>query len=72
MAFFWRRKKDEDKFSISTLGLDKSMEELKAQEEAVEREIGVRFTRAIEKHGIRLTTNSTRFLKTANRLTKHF
>lgn len=49
MAFFWRRKKDEDKFSISTLGLDKSMEELKAQEEAVEREIGVRFNRAIEK-----------------------
>jgi fused signal recognition particle receptor len=49
MAFFWRRKKDEDKFSTSVLGLDKSMEELKAQEEAVEREIGVRFNRAIEK-----------------------
>ena len=49
MAFFWRRKKDEDKFSTSILGLDKSMEELKAQEEAVEREIGVRFTKAIEK-----------------------
>lgn len=49
MGFFWRRKKDEDKFSISTLGLDKSMEELKAQEEAVEREIGVRFSKAIEK-----------------------
>ena len=31
------------------LGLDKSVEELKAQEEAVEREIGVRFTKAIEK-----------------------
>lgn len=31
------------------LGLDKSIEELKAQEEAVEKEIGVRFTRAIEK-----------------------
>ncbi len=31
------------------LGLDKSIEELKAQEEAVEREIGVRFTKAIEK-----------------------
>ncbi len=46
---FWRRNKDKDKFSISTLGLDKSMEELKAQEEAVEREIGVRFTKAIEK-----------------------
>jgi fused signal recognition particle receptor len=49
MAFFWRRKKDEDKFSTSILGLDKSLEELKAQEEAVEREIGVRFTKAIEK-----------------------
>ncbi len=50
MAFFWRRKKEEkDKFSTSVLGLDKSIEELKAQEEAVEREIGVRFTKAIEK-----------------------
>lgn len=50
MAFFWRRKKeDKDKFSTSVLGLDKSIEELKAQEEAVEREIGVRFTKAIEK-----------------------
>jgi len=49
MAFFWRRKKDEDKFSTSILGLDKSIEELKAQEEAVEKEIGVRFTKAIEK-----------------------
>jgi fused signal recognition particle receptor len=48
MAFFWRRNK-EDKFSSSVLGLDKSLEELKAQEEAVEKEIGVRFTRAIEK-----------------------
>jgi fused signal recognition particle receptor len=48
MAFFWRRNK-EDKFSSSVLGLDKSMEELKAREEAVEREIGVRFTKAIEK-----------------------
>jgi fused signal recognition particle receptor len=48
MAIFWRRNK-EDKFSTSVLGLDKSMEELKAQEEAVEREIGVRFTKAIEK-----------------------
>lgn len=48
MAFFWRRKK-EDSFSSSVLGLDKSVEELKAQEEAVEREIGVRFTKAIEK-----------------------
>jgi fused signal recognition particle receptor len=49
MAFFWRRKKDEDKFSTSILGLDKTIEELKAQEEAVEKEIGVRFTKAIEK-----------------------
>jgi fused signal recognition particle receptor len=48
MAFFWRRKK-EDPFSTSVLGLDKSIEELKAQEEAVEKEIGVRFTKAIEK-----------------------
>ena len=48
MAFFWRRNK-EDKFSSSVLGLDKSMEELKAREEAVEREIGVRFAKAIEK-----------------------
>jgi fused signal recognition particle receptor len=49
MAFFWRRKKDEDKFSTSILGLDKSIEELKAQEAAVEKEIGVRFNKAIEK-----------------------
>ncbi len=50
MAFFWRRKKDDDKpFSTSILGLDKSLEELKAEEERVEREIGVRFNRAIEK-----------------------
>lgn len=48
MAFFWRRNK-EDKFSSSVLGLDKSIEELKAREEAVEKEIGVRFSKAIEK-----------------------
>lgn len=48
MALFWRRKK-EDKFSTSTLGLDKTIEELQAQEAAVEREIGVRFSRAIAK-----------------------
>jgi fused signal recognition particle receptor len=48
MAFFWRRNK-EDKFSSSVLGLDKSIEELKAQEEAVEKEFGVRFSKAIEK-----------------------
>jgi fused signal recognition particle receptor len=49
MAFFWRRKKDEDKFSTSVLGLDKSIEELKAREAAVEKELGVRFNKAIEK-----------------------
>jgi fused signal recognition particle receptor len=48
MAFFWRRKKD-DAFSSSVLGLDKSIEDLKQREEEVEREIGVRFTKAIEK-----------------------
>lgn len=48
MASFWRRKK-EDPFSTSVLGLDKSIEELKAQEEAVEKEFGVRFSKAIEK-----------------------
>lgn len=48
MASFWRRKKD-DPFSTSVLGLDKSIEELKAQEESVEREFGVRFSKAIEK-----------------------
>jgi len=48
MTYFWRRKK-EDAFSASVLGLDKSIEELKAQEAAVEREFGVRFSRAIEK-----------------------
>ena len=48
MSFFWRRNK-EDKFSTSVLGLDKSIEELKKQEEAIERELGVRFTKAIEK-----------------------
>ena len=48
MAFFWRRKK-EDKFSTSVLGLDRSIEELKEQEAAAERELGVRFNKAIEK-----------------------
>jgi fused signal recognition particle receptor len=45
---FWRRKK-EDPFSTSVLGLDKSIEELKAEEERVEKQIGVRFNNAIEK-----------------------
>lgn len=35
--------------SASVLGLDKSMEQLKAEELAVEREVGVRFLNAIEK-----------------------
>jgi fused signal recognition particle receptor len=48
MAFFWRRNK-EDKFSSSVLGLDKSIEELKRQEEAVEKELSVRFSKAIAK-----------------------
>jgi len=49
MAFFWRRKKDEDKFSTSVLGLDKSIEELKAEEERIEKEFRVRFNKAIAK-----------------------
>lgn len=49
MAFFWKRNKDKDKFSTSTLGLDKSMEELKAEEERIEREFRVRFNKAIAK-----------------------
>ncbi len=48
MGFFWRRKK-EDTFSNSVLGLDKSIEQLQEQEAAVEREVAVRFTKAIEK-----------------------
>lgn len=48
MAFFWRRNK-QGNFSSSVLGLDRSIEELKAQEEAVEKEIGVRFSNAIAK-----------------------
>jgi fused signal recognition particle receptor len=42
---FWRRKKG----STSVLGLDRSIEELKAEEAAAERELSVRFSRAIEK-----------------------
>jgi fused signal recognition particle receptor len=42
---FWRRKKE----STSVLGLDRSIEELKAEEAAAERELSVRFSRAIEK-----------------------
>ncbi len=43
---FWRRKRD---ISSSILGLDRSIEELQAQEAAVERELGVRFSKAIAK-----------------------
>lgn len=46
---FWRRKKNESGHSSSVLGLDRSIEELKEQEAAVEREFGVRFNKAIEK-----------------------
>jgi fused signal recognition particle receptor len=49
MGFFWRRKKDEDKFSTSVLGLDKSIEELQQREAEAEKAIGVRFYNAIEK-----------------------
>lgn len=50
MFKFWRRNKEEEKgFSSSILGLDKSIEQLKAEEEAIDREIGVRFSRAVEK-----------------------
>jgi fused signal recognition particle receptor len=45
---FWRRNK-KDKFSTSTLGLDRSIDELKAEEEAIEKEFGVRFNKAISK-----------------------
>ena len=48
MASFWRRKK-EDKFSTSVLGLDRSIDELKEREAAAERELSVRFNNAIEK-----------------------
>ncbi|HRH45330.1 MAG TPA: signal recognition particle-docking protein FtsY [Pyrinomonadaceae bacterium] len=48
MAWFWKRK-DDKPHSTSVLGLDKTIEELKAQEAAVEKEFAVRFNRAIEK-----------------------
>ena len=49
MSFFWRRKKDDDKpFSTSILGLDKSLEQLNAEEEALDREFSARFNRAVE------------------------
>ncbi len=44
MAWFWKRKEE-----TTVLGLDKSIEELKAREEAVEKEFGVRFNKAIAK-----------------------
>lgn len=46
MSWFWKRK---DTHSSSVLGLDKTIEELQAQEAAVEKEIGVRFNKAIAK-----------------------
>jgi fused signal recognition particle receptor len=49
MAFFWRRKKDEEGFPTSILGLNKSLEQLKAEEEALEKEFSARFNRAVEK-----------------------
>ncbi len=49
MAWFWKRNKDEKAHSSSILGLDKSIEELQAQEAAVEKEFAVRFNKAIEK-----------------------
>jgi fused signal recognition particle receptor len=49
MAFFWKRNKNEQTHSSSVLGLDRSIEELKAQEIAVEKEFGVRFNKAIAK-----------------------
>ncbi|MGH9948151.1 MAG: signal recognition particle-docking protein FtsY [Pyrinomonadaceae bacterium] len=48
MALFWRRKKDGG-HSSSVLGLDRSIEELQAEEAAIEREIGVRFSKAVSK-----------------------
>ncbi len=48
MSWFWKRK-EEKTHSSSILGLDKSIEELQAQEAAVEKEIGVRFNKAIAK-----------------------
>jgi len=43
---FWRRK---ETLSTSILGLDKSIEELKAEEERIEKEFSFRFANAIEK-----------------------
>ncbi len=48
MSWFWKRK-EEKTHSSSILGLDKTVEELQAQEAAVEKEIGVRFNKAIAK-----------------------
>ncbi|MEO6390620.1 MAG: signal recognition particle-docking protein FtsY [Pyrinomonadaceae bacterium] len=57
MAFFWRRTKNKDEaeaapargFSTSVLGLDRSIEELQAEEAALEQEVGAKFRRAVEK-----------------------
>ncbi len=49
---FWRRK---EPLSTSILGLDKSIEELKAEEERIEKEFSFRFANAIEKTRSSLT-----------------
>lgn len=49
---FWRRK---ETLSTSILGLDKSIEELKAEEERIEKEFSFRFANAIEKTRSSLT-----------------
>jgi hypothetical protein len=60
MAFFWRRNKKQNSadegaaapgraFSTSVLGLDRSIEELQAEEAALEQELGAKFSREVEK-----------------------
>ena len=46
---FWRRNDDDKPLSSSILGLDKSLEQLKAEEEALEQEFKARLGRAVEK-----------------------
>lgn len=59
MAYFWRRNK-EDKFSSSVLGLDRSIEDLKKQEEEADKQISVRFGNAIAKTRDSLNTKLDR------------
>lgn len=68
---FWRRKK-EDTFSTSILGLDKSIEELKQQEAAVEKEIGVRFYKAIEKTRDSMNNNLDRVFENRKKIDEAF